>query len=106
VQIQVDVIFAMSLLSLGLSAFNVIFTQRRLGKTDTRESAETTTKILVKLDNIEKFMTKNDVEMNIIRRDYQELRDMVITNGQSVKSAHHRIDRIEGQHGPSQSGGV
>lgn len=60
-------------------------------RADTREEAETKTK----LDYISKGVDDIRIDIRTQQRDIQELKERVIKNEASVKSAHKRIDDIE-----------
>lgn len=60
-------------------------------RADTREEAETRTK----LDYISKGVDDIRIDIRTQQRDIQELKERVIKNEASVKSAHKRIDDIE-----------
>lgn len=62
-------------------------------RADTREEAETKTK----LDYISKGVDDIKIDFKVQQRDMQELKERVIKNEESVKSAHKRIDGIEGE---------
>ena len=60
-------------------------------KKDTKEEAETK----AKLDYISKGVDDIRIDFKTQQRDIQELKERVIKNEASVKSAHKRIDDIE-----------
>ncbi|MBR6873007.1 MAG: hypothetical protein IKN17_05835 [Ruminococcus sp.] len=86
-----------SLLSLAVAAI-VGFTNLRRSKTsdDRRDAAEMTT-VIVKLESISTGITEIKSDMRNLQTSQQELRDRLIICEQSTKSAHHRIDKIEGK---------
>ncbi|WP_308780048.1 hypothetical protein [uncultured Clostridium sp.] len=73
----------------------LITLQRKSNKdirADTREEAETK----AKLDYISKGVDDIRIDIKAQQRDIQELKERVIKNEASLKSAHKRIDNIEG----------
>ncbi len=60
-------------------------------RADTREEAETRTK----LDYISKGVDDIRIDFKTQQRDMQELKERVIKNEASIKSAHKRIDGLE-----------
>ena len=93
--ITVDVAIVLALVSTVMSVFNTILLQRRLSKTDTHDDTETTTRILMKLEAIEKFMNKSDAETSIRDRDFRAMNDRVIINEESMKSMWKHIEVLE-----------
>lgn len=61
-------------------------------RADTKEEAETK----AKLDYISKGVDDIRIDIKAQQRDIQELKERVIKNEASLKSAHKRIDNIEG----------
>ena len=61
-------------------------------KKDTKEEAETK----AKLDYISKGVDDIRIDFKTQQRDMQELKERVIKNEASIKSAHKRIDNLEG----------
>ena len=73
----------------------LITLQRKSNKdirADTREEAETK----AKLDYISKGVDDIRIDIKAQQRDIQELKERVIKNEASLKSAHKRIDNVEG----------
>jgi peptidoglycan hydrolase CwlO-like protein len=73
----------------------LITLQRKSNKdirADTREEAETK----AKLDYISKGVDDIRIDIKAQQRDIQELKERVIKNEASLKSAHKRIDNLEG----------
>ena len=60
-------------------------------RADTREEAETK----AKLDYISKGVDDIKIDFKVQQREMQELKERVIKNEESTKSAHKRIDAIE-----------
>lgn len=62
-------------------------------KKDTKEVAETK----AKLDYISKGVDDIRIDIKAQQRDIEELKERVIKNEASLKSAHKRIDNLEGE---------
>lgn len=60
-------------------------------KKDTKEEAETK----AKLDYISKGVDDIKIDFKVQQREMQEIKERVIKNEASIKSAHKRIDGIE-----------
>lgn len=86
-----------SVLSLTVAAI-VGFTNLRRNRSadDQRDAAEMTT-VIVKLETISTGVAEIKADMRNLQTSQQELRDRLIICEQSTKSAHHRIDKIEGK---------
>lgn len=72
--------------------------QRNRGRdirADTREEADTK----AKLDYISKGVDDIRIDIKAQQRDIQELKERVVRNEESVKSAHKRIDGLEEERG-------
>ena len=83
------------LCTIGGFVVALITLQRKSNKdirADTREEAETK----AKLDYISKGVDDIRIDIKAQQRDIQELKERVIKNEASLKSAHKRIDNIEG----------
>ena len=75
---------------------NVINARRGRRTDDKKETTEFTT-IAVRLENISGGITELKSDIRYISTEQQSMRERVAGVEQSVKSAHHRIDRIEGR---------
>lgn len=83
------------LCTIGGFVVALITLQRKSNKdirADTKEEAETK----AKLDYISKGVDDIRIDIKAQQRDIQELRERVIKNEASLKSAHKRIDNVEG----------
>ena len=83
------------LCTIGGFVVALITLQRKSNKdirADTKEEAETK----AKLDYISKGVDDIRIDIKAQQRDIQELKERVIKNEASLKSAHKRIDNIEG----------
>lgn len=81
-------------------AFAVYFGLKNAKRSDTtdieRKAAETAT-INVKLDQIGGDVRDIKYDITATKKDVQALTERMITVEQSTKSAHHRLDAVEGK---------
>lgn len=84
-------------LSLTVSAIVGFFGLKRALSSDTKSSATEMTTVIIKLETISSSVAEIKSDVRSMRSDVQDLRDRLIVVEQSVKSAHHRIDTIEGK---------
>ena len=75
---------------------------RRNQATDDKKEASEMTTLIVKLENINNGVNEIKSDMRNMRNDIQDLRDRLIIVEQSTKSAHHRLDGLEGKKETSQ----
>lgn len=88
------------LISIVSAAFAVYFglkNTKRVDTSDTERKAAETATINVKLDQIGGDVRDIKYDMSTLKRDVQDLTERIIVVEQSTKSAHHRIDSIEGK---------
>lgn len=93
---QVEVTVIISFVSLLVAGIVGITNIRRNKATDDRREASETTTLIVKLENINEGVNEIKSDMRNIRNDVQNLRDRLIMVEQSTKSAHHRLNTLEG----------
>lgn len=93
---QIDISFLIAIISLSLSAVVGLSGLRRNAKHDDRQEASSLTTLLVKIENINNGINEIKSDMRGVRADIQDVRERLVLVEQSVKSAHHRIDTIEG----------
>lgn len=95
---QIDVPILISFLSLCVAgAVGIAGLQRNKATDDRKEASEMTT-LIVKLENINNGVNEIKSDMRNMRNDIQDLRDRLIIVEQSTKSAHHRLDGLDGTH--------
>lgn len=94
---MVDVPILISALSLLVAIIVAIVSIRRGNSTDDRQSASQITTLIVKLENIAEGVNEIKSDMRNVKNDVQDLRDRLIIVEQSTKSAHHRLDGLEGK---------
>lgn len=95
---QIDVPILISSLSLCVAGAVGIAGLRRNKATDDRKEASEMTTLIVKLENINNGVNEIKSDMRNMRNDIQDLRDRLIIVEQSTKSAHHRLDGLDGTH--------
>lgn len=93
---QVDVTIIISFMSLLVAVAVGITNIRRNNATDDRQEASETTTLIVKLENINDGVNEIKSDMRNLRNDVQDLRDRLIMVEQSTKSAHRRLNTLEG----------
>ncbi len=93
---QVDVTIIISFMSLLVAVVVGITNIRRNNATDDRQEASETTTLIVKLENINDGVNEIKSDMRNLRNDVQDLRDRLIMVEQSTKSAHRRLNTLEG----------
>ena len=98
----VDVPILISVLGLFVSIMVFLTSNRRNKKTDDQREASEMTTLIVKLENIGNGVNEIKSDMRNMRNDIQDLRDRLIIVEQSTKSAHHRLDGLEGKKETSQ----
>lgn len=98
---KIDVPILISVLSLLVAAAVGISSIKRNKSSDDRQEASEMTTLIVKLENINNGVNEIKSDMRNMRSDIQDLRDRLIIVEQSTKSAHHRLDSIEGKDKPS-----
>ena len=95
---QVDIPILISFLSLVVAIVVAIVSIRRGNATDDKKEASEMTTLIVKLENINNGVNEIKSDMRNMRNDIQDLRDRLIIVEQSTKSAHHRLDGLDGTH--------
>ena len=86
-----------SVISLIVAAVVGFTNIKRNQNTDNRQAQAEMTTVIVKLETLNNNVSEMKADVRNTRTDLQEIRDRVIIVEQSAKSAHHRIDVIEGK---------
>lgn len=94
---QIDISFLIAILSLCLSAVVGLSGLRRNAKHDDKQDASNQAAVLVKLETITSTLAEVKADTRSTRDDMQMIRERLTIVEQSVKSAHHRIDAIDGK---------
>ena len=84
-------------LSLSLSTYVAIRNNRKSNDKDIADKVARDTKINCKLDEISSDVKDVKYDMSATRSKVECIDKRLVVVEQSVKSAHHRIDRIEGK---------
>ena len=88
---SISIALACSLLGAIISYLTFQKNNRKDIKAETREEAETRTK----LDYISKGVDDIRIDIKAQQRDIQELKERVVKTEESVKAAHRRLDTLE-----------
>lgn len=88
---------AIAALSLSLSTYVAIRNNRKSNDKDIADKVARDTKINCKLDEISSDVKDVKYDMSATRSKVEDMDKRLVVVEQSVKSAHHRIDRIEGK---------
>ena len=94
---NIDFSTLLSVLSLIVATIVAITGIRRGFTADNKKEASALTTLIVKLETINNGVNEIKSEMRSMKTDMQDLRDRLIIVEQSTKSAHHRVDKIEGK---------
>ena len=87
-----------TILSVGFGIFATVSNWKRNKSTDDKQEATLLATMNVKQDSMNESLKEIKADVRSIKEDNQTLREKVIQIEQSVKSAHKRIDAIEGKH--------
>jgi len=94
---MIDISVLLSVVSVIIAAVVAAVNIKRSNANDNREEATNLTTLIVKLENISDGVNEIKSDMRNMKSDIQDLRDRLIRVEQSDKSAHHRIDTLEGK---------
>jgi len=84
-------------LSLSLSTYVALRNNRKSDDKDIADKVARDTKINCKLDEISSDVKDVKYDMSATRSKVENMDKRLVVVEQSVKSAHHRIDRLEGK---------
>lgn len=92
----IELTILISIISVAFAIYFGLKSNRRSDVKEIEERAANNAKVNMKLDTIS--TTVNDIKYDIsaTKKEVRELTERVVQIEQSAKSAHHRIDRIEG----------
>lgn len=91
----IEVALIISAVSLGFGLYQGISNMKRNQKADSQKDASQMTTVIVKLENISNGITEIKTEFNGMKSEVKDLRDKVIMNEQSLKSAWKQIDELK-----------
>jgi peptidoglycan hydrolase CwlO-like protein len=97
--LTVEIALVISVVSVLASLIFGFATYKRNNNNDVSESAFKSAKTAVMIENIATDVRDIKAEQKSFTNDIRALNEKVITVEQSCKSAHHRIDRLEGVSG-------
>ena len=86
-----------SVVSLIVAAVVGFANLRRSTRTDTTQQAAEMTTVIVKLEALNNSISEVKSDVRNLGNVYQEVREKLIIVEQSTKSAHRRLDGIEGK---------
>ena len=84
-------------LSLSLSTYVALRNNRKADDKDIADKVARDTRIDLKLEEISNYVKDIRDDNSEMKRQVVEMNRQLVIVEQSVKSAHHRIDRIEGK---------
>ena len=84
-------------LSLSLSTYVAVRNNRKSDDKDIADKVARDTRIDLKLEEISNYVKEIRDDNSELKRQFSEMNRQLVIVEQSVKSAHHRIDRMEGK---------
>lgn len=87
-------------LSLSLSTYVALRNNRKSDDKDIADKVARDTRIDLKLEEISNYVREIRDDNTELKRQFTDLNKQLVIVEQSVKSAHHRIDRMEGKEEP------
>lgn len=84
-------------LSLSLSTYVAVRNNRKSDDKDIADKVARDTRIDLKLEEITNYVKEIRDDNSELKRQFSEMNRQLVIVEQSVKSAHHRIDRMEGK---------
>lgn len=93
----IEVTILISVVSVAFAIYFGLKSNRRNDIKDIQEKAERDTRINIKLDDISGDVKDVKYDISSVKKKIEDVDKRLIVVEQSTKSAHHRIDRIEGK---------
>ena len=93
----IEVTIFISVISVASAIYFGLKSSRRSDIKDIQEKAERDTRINIKLDDISGDVKDVKYDISSVKKKVEDIDKRLIIVEQSTKSAHHRIDRIEGK---------
>lgn len=93
----IEVTILISVVSVAFAIYFGLKSNRRNDIKDIQEKAERDTRINIKLDDISGDVKDVKYDISSVKKKIEDFDKRLIVVEQSTKSAHHRIDRIEGK---------
>lgn len=80
-----------------VSVIALLFSIYQFIKASEKEDTSQITTVLIKLENISEGITEIKSDMRSVKEDVQKLRERIVAVEASAKSAHKRLDYLEGK---------
>lgn len=93
----IEVTILISVVSVAFAIYFGLKSNRRNDIKDIQEKAERDTRINIKLDDISGDIKDVKYDISSVKKKIEDVDKRLLVVEQSTKSAHHRIDRIEGK---------
>ena len=93
--VTIEIALLISMVSVGISILTTVYNFRRGNKADNQKDASEMTTVIVKLENINTGIAEIKMDFKSVQSEVKDLRDKVIINEQSLKSAWKRIESLE-----------
>lgn len=93
----IEVTILISVVSVCFAIYFGLKSNRRNDIKDIQEKAERDTRINIKLDDISGDVKDVKYDISSVKKKIEDVDKRLLVVEQSTKSAHHRIDRIEGK---------
>lgn len=94
---KIEVAILISIVSVCFAIYFGLKSSRRNDIKDIQEKAERDTRINIKLDDISGDVKDVKYDISSVKKKVDDMDRRLIIVEQSTKSAHHRIDRVEGK---------
>lgn len=93
---MIEITTVISVCSLLIAATVAVTTIRRNSKADDKNEATQLTTVIVKLENIGDDIKDIKKDIKEVNLEVQSIKERLLKVEQSTKSAHHRLDHLEG----------
>lgn len=92
----IELSLIVSIISVIFAAYVGLSNKKRNDKKDSREEAEQSSLVMIKLEYISSGIAEIKIDMNNVKDDNKEIREKLIVQEQSLKSAWKQIDKLNG----------
>lgn len=96
----IEISMLISMVSVAFAIYFGLKSNRRTDVKDIEEKAARDAKINIKLDDISSDVKDIKYDISATNKKVEEIDKRVVVVEQATKSAHHRIDRLEGKEEP------
>ena len=93
----IEITILISIISVAFAIYFGLKSNRRSDVKDIEERVSRDTKINIKLDDISSDVKDVKYDIASVRKKIDDIDHRLVVVEQSTKSAHHRIDRMEGK---------